>query len=153
MSEFEKDPIANAIEKASNYMMINGDHYGAIAEWTKLIELYPNCADCYNNRGLSKYQLKDYYGAIADYAKAIELIPNAAFYTNRGASKRSLKDYYGAIADYTKAIELDPNYENAYYNRAIARYNLKDFNGACEDARITGNLGESFDEMIELTCK
>ena len=35
-----------------------------------------NLAAVYNNRGLSKSDLKDYNGAIADYAKVIELKPN-----------------------------------------------------------------------------
>ena len=52
------------------------DYYGAIADYNKAIELNPNFADAYNNRGLAKYDLKDYKGAIADYNKAIELNPN-----------------------------------------------------------------------------
>ena len=77
------------------------DYYGAIADFTKAIELDPNNATAYFNRGLSKYYLKDYYGAIADYTKAIELNPNnASDYYNRGFSKDDLKE----IKEY---IDLD----------------------------------------------
>ena len=110
------------------------DHYGAIAVYTKAIEIYPNFARAYFNRGFSKDNLEDYYGAIADYTKAIEIYPNfARAYFNRGFSKDNLEDYYGAIADYTKAIELDPNYTGAYYNRGITKGNLEDYYGAIAD--------------------
>jgi tetratricopeptide (TPR) repeat protein len=110
------------------------DDYGAISDYTKAIELDPNYAYAYNNRGVSKRNLKDYYGAIADYTKVIELDPNYAYaYNNRGLSKYDLKDYYGAIADNTKAIEINPNDAIAYYNRGISKYDLKDYYGAIAD--------------------
>ena len=37
-----------------------GDYYGAISDYTKAIEINPNDADAYNNRGVAKYDLKDY---------------------------------------------------------------------------------------------
>ena len=112
----------------------NGDNYGAIADYTKAIELNPNSSSAYSNRGLLKDNLEDLYGAIADYTKAIELDPdNADIYFNRGISKSGLKDLYGAIADYTKAIELDPDDASAYSNRGISKKNLKDYYGAIAD--------------------
>ena len=45
------------------------DYKGAIADYTKAIEIDPNYADAYNNRGIAKDELKDYKGAIADYTK------------------------------------------------------------------------------------
>ena len=83
-----------------------GDWQGAIADFTKVIEIYPRYAVAYYNRGLAKDYLKDYRGAIADYTKAIEYNPNYAYaYSNRGNIKGELKDHLGAINDYTKAIE------------------------------------------------
>ena len=61
------------------------DYNGAIADYTKAIELNPNYANAYYNRGISKHNLKDYNGAISDYNKAIEIDPNYAnAYYNRG---------------------------------------------------------------------
>ena len=93
--------------KSGLYKAYAKDYYGAIADYTKAIELDPNDAIAYNNRGLSKDNLKDYYGAIADYTKAIELDPNAAnAYRNRGILKEDLGDLNGACADWKKAAEL-----------------------------------------------
>ena len=50
-----------------------GDYYGAIADYTKVIEINPRNAAAYNNRGSAKSNLNDDYGAIADYTKAMRL--------------------------------------------------------------------------------
>jgi len=99
-----------------------GDHYGAIADYTKAIEINPNDSIAFYNRGWNKGQLNDYYGAIADYTKAIEINPQyESAYYNRGWSKDELKDYYGAISDYKKAIEINPKKVEAFNNIAFIK--------------------------------
>ena len=49
------------------------DYYGAIADYTKAIELDPNYANAYKNRGISKENLGDLNNACADWKKAAEL--------------------------------------------------------------------------------
>ena len=89
------------------YKSDNDDHYGAISEYSKAIEVNPNYNQAYNNRGNSKYRLKDYYGAIADYSKSIEINPNmSSTYFNRGNAKYNLKDYSGACSDWKKASSM-----------------------------------------------
>ncbi len=112
------------------------DYEGAIADYTKAIELNPNDAVYYNNRGDARKELRDYSGAIADYTKAIELNPNdAVYYNNRGNARLykkdddddvyddldNYKDRLDAIIDYTKAIELEPDNARYYKNRGDAR--------------------------------
>ncbi|MGR3177709.1 MAG: tetratricopeptide repeat protein [Candidatus Anammoxibacter sp.] len=88
-----------------------------VAYYTKAIELDPNDAIAYSNRGVSYNDLKEYEKAIIDCTKAIELDPNDAItYYNRGISYSSLKEHEKVISDYTKAIESDPNYANVYIN-------------------------------------
>ena len=77
----------------------------AIADYDKAIELNPDDADTYINRGISYKNLKESQKAIADYTKAIELNPDyATAYNNRGLAYYDLKEFPKAIADYTKAI-------------------------------------------------
>ena len=45
------------------------DYYGAIADYTKAIEINPNDAGAYYNRGISKYYLGDKNGACQDARK------------------------------------------------------------------------------------
>ena len=137
---------ANAYNDSGNEKYDLKDYYGAIADYTKAIELDPDFDAAYFRRGLSKHYLKDYYGAIADYTKSIGFDPDyASTYSNRGWSKAGLEDYYGAIADYTKAIELNPNYANAYSNRGLAKYDLKDHEGAIADYTKAIELDPDFD--------
>ena len=49
------------------------DYYGAIADYTKAIEINPNYANAFLNRGISKEILGDLNGACADWKKAARL--------------------------------------------------------------------------------
>ena len=49
------------------------DYRGAIADYSKAIELNPNNGKAYYNRGISKKMLKDKEGACLDWSKAGEL--------------------------------------------------------------------------------
>ena len=83
------------------------DNYGAIADYTKAIEINPNYAIAYSNRGNSKYNLKDYKGAVSDCTKAIEIDPNYALaYINRCIAKAILGNINAACKDARKAQEL-----------------------------------------------
>ena len=87
--------------------VLNEDFYGAIADYTKAIEIDPIDEYSYTYRGVSKYYLEDYYGAIADYTKAIELDPNYDYaYASRGNAKEELGDLNGACADWKEAARL-----------------------------------------------
>lgn len=54
------------------------DYRGAVADYTKAIELKPDFAEAYNDRGVAKDDLMDYQGAVADYTTAIKLKPEYA---------------------------------------------------------------------------
>src|SRR5438128_7669797 len=83
-----------------------GDHDGAIADYSRAIELDPKFAvGAYSNRGLAKQAKGDLDGAIADYNRAIELDPKLAiFYYLRALAKEAKGDLDGTIADDKRAI-------------------------------------------------
>ena len=87
-----------------------GNYYGAIADFTKVIEINSS-SNAYLNRGNAKYNLKDYYGAIADFTKSLELDPSYVnAYVFRAVSKLSLGDKNGACMDAITARDL--GYQN-----------------------------------------
>jgi len=111
-----------------------GDLEGAIAEYTKGIELNPHDVACYHSRGDAKLDKKDLEGAIADFTKAIELKPHDSdHYHRRGDAKLDKKDLEGAIADYTKAIEIKPDDAGSYHRRGDAKQDKYDWDDAIAD--------------------
>src|SRR6516225_8427500 len=112
----------------------NGDFDGAIADYTRAIEIDPTYAAAYSNRGNAKQAKGDLDGAIADCNRAIELDPKDPMARKyRGVAKKEKGDLDGAIADYNRAIELDPKYSAAYFHRGIAKQAKGDLKGAIGD--------------------
>jgi tetratricopeptide (TPR) repeat protein len=131
-----EDLVNRGIEKGKG-----GDLDGAIADFTRAIELNPKDDAPYYNRAQAKWLKKDSGGAIADYTRAIELgSTNPAAYNNRANARAENNDRDGAIADYTRAIELKPNYARAYYNRAVAKKEKGDTTGAAADFKRAQEL-------------
>ena len=132
---------AREYNSRGNGRQAKGDLDGAIADFTKAIEINPDYAIAYNNRGQALRAKGDLAGAIADFSTAIELTPNfAAAFANRGAAKRANHDLEGAIADCTKAIGLDPQSASAYSNRGYARKASGDTAGAAADLKKAAQL-------------
>jgi tetratricopeptide (TPR) repeat protein len=112
-----------------------GDLDGAIADYSKAIELKPNDALGYYNRGVARNAKGDRDGAIADYDKAIELNPkHAEAYYNRGNAKRDKTNGLdSAVMDFSKAIQLKPSFPEAYNNRGRTRALKGDVDEAVAD--------------------
>ena len=92
-----------------------GEHEKAEYYYTRTLELNPQHAGAYNNRGIAKSNLGDHQGAIEDSDKALEINPKyTGAYNNRGVAKSNLGDHQGAIEDFDKAREINPQ-----YNRCI----------------------------------
>ncbi|ROL56058.1 tetratricopeptide repeat protein [Bacteroidetes/Chlorobi group bacterium Naka2016] len=70
-----------------NAKVEKGDFRAAIEDYTKAIQINPNYAWAYINRGIAKFNLWDKFGACSDWSKAGEL---------------GLKDAYDYIRMYCK---------------------------------------------------
>jgi tetratricopeptide (TPR) repeat protein len=99
-----------------------------------IIEIDPEYASAYSNRGLAYSHLNQFQQAINDYNKAIEIDPELAqAYYNRGNAYSDLNQFQQAINDYNKAIEIDPELAQAYSNRGLAYSHLNQFQQAIND--------------------
>jgi len=132
-----------------------GNYEKAIEYFTKAIELKPDYAEAYFNRGLAYFKMGSRYttegrenlnSAIVDFSKAIELNPNFIdAYYSRGLAKIAFIHFYdkpfsqeteqlfeSAIEDFKKSLSLDPEYYIAYAGLGNA-YDLHgDFGKAIE---------------------
>jgi len=85
----------------------------AIGDYTTAIELDPEYAKAYNNRGNAHAALGDLERALEDYDQALELDASLTLtYFNRGALYCGLRNYESAIADMEKYLELVPDAED-----------------------------------------
>ena len=140
--------IANAADDAKSFFSSaevkfgTNNFKGAVADYTKAIELDPKFADAFNSGAAAKFSLGEKQGAIDDFTKSIAINPTSAdTFTNRGSVRSDLGDTQGATSDFTKAIEINPAFVPAYLNRAALRLDSGDKQGATADLLQAAKLG------------
>ena len=62
------DLLNSGLDKAKS-----GNLKGAIADWTKAIEIYPHNGSTYLKRGIARELVDDLEGACSDWRKAVDL--------------------------------------------------------------------------------
>jgi TPR repeat protein len=86
------------------------DRVEAVRWLSKAIELKPDFAYAYINRGNAKRGTGDLDGAITDYSEAISLDPKHSLaYYNRGILRHESHDFQNALVDFRKAAEIQPD--------------------------------------------
>jgi len=108
-----------------NDYLAQGQYVLAVEEYTQVIEIDPEQAAAYHNRGLAYSRLGDADRAIADFSKALSIQEDADTYVLRGDAYRLTDDYDRALADFDRALELNPDYADAYRLRGLA-YAMQD---------------------------
>lgn len=83
------------------------NHRQAIEDYTQALQIKPNYAEAYFQRGKTRYNLGDTQGAIEDFNQAIKINPNyAEAYGNRGIALSANVNKISAIEDLLKAANL-----------------------------------------------
>ena len=117
--------------------------------YTIAIQLNPNIAESYNNRGNAYLRDNQPQKAIEDYNCAIQLNAKYTYaYNNRGAAYDSKSKHDFAIADYTRAIQIDPAYAQAYYNRGNSYADKCDYSKAITDYNAAISLFPDFRDAL-----
>jgi tetratricopeptide (TPR) repeat protein len=109
-------------------------YHAALADYNKAIELKPDFAIAFANRGRLLIKMHNFYGALLDLQKASAMdhkLRGLSYYT--GYAKGQVGDQQGALLAFSKAIAEDPKDVRAYIGRALARQNMQDTGGALED--------------------
>ena len=110
------------------------EYEAAITHYTNAIELKPDFANVYNNRGYTYADKGELDNAIKDYTTAIQLQPYLAdAYNGRGSAYADKGELDNAIRDYTTAIQLRHNFAIAYNNRGNAYTDKGELDNAIRD--------------------
>ena len=132
LEKWREEPLIryySAVEAANR-----GELASAIKDFDAAINLVPDFADAYINRGYARKKMGDLEGAIEDYDTAIHLGEDYAYvYFIRAIAKADSGDKKGAIKDYDSAIRLDAAYTKAYVMRGGVKSYLGDTEGAIKD--------------------
>ncbi len=108
-----------------------GDFARALPLWDQVLELAPDDAAAWSNRGNVQLALGDPEAAIADQDRAIALDPVSADpHLNRGTAEEALQRWDAAAADYRWILE---RHTEAGEPRASALYNLGNVLGSQGD--------------------
>jgi tetratricopeptide (TPR) repeat protein len=107
---------------------------GAIADYTRVIQINPKHDVAYNNRGLMRYEMGNREGSIADFNRAILVNPgNSIAYCNRGVVRSEMGNLMGAVEDFSDAVQVSPSCAPAFFQRGLARTHMGNKMGAVED--------------------
>lgn len=158
----EKDIIAKQIVEEDKVFLSNlklregnksrdeGDHKSAEKFFSEAIELNPENALAWHNRGWAYIEQKKYKQAITDFNKALELSPNWEMpYFGRGWTYNQMKEYKAAIKEYDKVIELNPKYAIAWNNRGAAKSWLNQMKEALDDYNKAIELNPRYAKAYE----
>jgi tetratricopeptide (TPR) repeat protein len=125
--------------KPEDYLSRGSDFYQsneyelALKAYDKAIELKPDFAAAWSNRGFLLGELGRYDEALKANDKAIELKPDdATAGYNRGLALRKLGRYDEALKAYDKTIELKPDFAAAWDNKGFLLDKLGRYDEALE---------------------
>jgi hypothetical protein len=117
------------------------------------INLKPDYAEAFYNRGIILSELYYLDDALASYNKAIEIDPDyVQAYSNRGNVLQDLNRINEALASNDRAIDIDPNYAEAYWNKSLIYLMMGDFNKGWDlytrRWNVKSNVSKKFDTKI-----
>lgn len=106
----------------------------ALADYSAVIDVDPNYAEYYLDRGNVLRRLGRDEEALADYERAIQLSPPfPEVYYNRADVLLAAGDIEAGMAGLDYVIEIDPTFVDAYVNRAGLHVQLGEYDAASRD--------------------
>ncbi len=124
------DPDLHRAHNNLGNALLNGfqRHEEALASYDRALELAPNSAEAWTNRGAALRYGQRHEEALASHDRAIELQPDyAQAWNNRGNTLKDLRRYEEALASYERAIREEPDYADAPYNKGLLQLEKREF--------------------------
>lgn len=119
--------------QAAMKLMGPGKYQAAIVHFTRALEVSPQLANAYMERGVSYAYLNENEQALADFGQAIALNPNLArAYSAQGAIYRMRGDFQHAMEAFSDSLAIEPNLD-AFYERGETYEALNEHRKAIDD--------------------
>jgi tetratricopeptide (TPR) repeat protein len=123
-SAFAQQYLGNAEYRASNYD-------DAMESYNKAIELKPDFADAWLNRGILHTKLNQHQKAITDFSKTIEIESgNTQAIELMAKNYSAMGSFIKAAESYDKLIKLGKSSDEIMYSKAYSYYQGNDFMNA-----------------------
>ena len=117
----------------------------ALAAYDAAIELDPQLAEAYNNRGIVRYELGQFSAAIEDYTAAVRLKSNYAdAFLNRGNAYAALEQFQSAENDFRAALKLNDKSAAAHNNLGSLFVFKEMFDSAVDECTRAIRLNPNF---------
>ncbi len=143
--------FANPTHESAHQLLQDGKVIEAIEAYSKALQINPDHADIYSDRGVAHLHNMDKQKCFADLNKAIELQPDYAYrYAAMAFAKNNFGDLEGAIIDYEKAVELDPDDAVAQNNLGLLLEQQGYKKSADERFARADKLSEQEDHLLEV---
>lgn len=119
----------------SGLYLLDGNKFAeAIDSFNQVIDIDPNYAGVYTQRGAAKEGIGDWQGAMEDYNSGLDHNSNDyQAYGNRGILLMNENKMDLALDDFDSAINLEGNNAKLFFLRSIAKHCLADIEGSNED--------------------
>jgi tetratricopeptide (TPR) repeat protein len=135
-----------------------GDFKDALDDYSRAIEINPNFAVAYGNRGNANFYLGNKDAALADFNTQIKLAPTAyQAYASRGYFYLTEGAFDKALDDFSRSLAINSNSAEVYCNRGIAYFSLGDTEKALADfdraIALNPNLALAYRNRGELLLK
>ena len=148
--EEDKVFLSNLKLREGNKYRDEGNYEQAAKLFSEAIELNPENALAWHNRGWAYTEQKKYSQAMNDFNKATALNPNWELpYFGRGWVLNLQREYQEAVREYDKVIDLNPNYAIAWNNRGAAKSWLNQMGDAIADYSKAIKLNPNYAKAYE----
>lgn len=104
----------------------------AIGDFTRALELGPDCEGLRSSRALSYQDSEQYAAALLEYEEIARRWPESNYFCNRGLLYARMGRSEEALADYLQASQLEPHRPGPHWNRATLLEKLGRFAEAAE---------------------
>lgn len=151
--------VNKRVKEAETWVMLGinriakEDLDNAIYDFNRAIEIDPDLAKAYSNRGMA-YQRKGLYDlAISDYDKSLYLNPDdAEIYNKRGFSWYKKGDIDRATGDFNRALEINPQSAVAYFYRGLVFHKKGELERTIEDCSKVLEINPEHSEAYSIRC-